>query len=61
MDFAGRLIYTLPLNPNRVANPAEVRTLRRDLGGNEEYGARTMSALTPMRPRKETPKTVRAF
>ncbi len=44
MDFAVRLNYTLPLKFDLVANPAEVRTLRRDLEGDEEYGARTMTA-----------------
>lgn len=44
MDFAGRLNYTLPLKFDLVANPAEKRTLRRDLEGDEQYGARTMTA-----------------
>ena len=44
LDFAWRLIYTLSLEFSRVANPAEERTLRRDMEGDEQYGARTMTA-----------------
>ena len=44
MDFAGRLNYTLPLKFDLVANPAEKRTLRRNMEGDEQYGARTMTA-----------------
>lgn len=56
MDFAVRLIYTLSLEFDRVTNPAEERTLRRNLEGDKEYGARTMTALNPRR-REETPET----
>ena len=55
MDFAVRLNYTLPLLSDLVTNPAEERTLRRDLEGEQEYGARTMTALLAMRPREGAP------
>nr|MDQ3362292.1 hypothetical protein [Actinomycetota bacterium] len=57
LDFAVRLIYTLSLDFDCVANPAEERTLRRDLEGDEEYGARTMTALTPQRRDEVTLET----